>query len=113
MPDMWVLPLGKIEEMTDLIMPRRRFITGLVSLIAAPAVVRAESLMPVKALGAKPVQTFGAQLIAITQTSSPDGGFPVPPEFQKYLRALMREVIMQEEEAIARRIISSGGEGRR
>lgn len=29
---------------------RRRFITGLVSIIAAPAIVRIESLMPVKAL---------------------------------------------------------------
>ena len=34
--------------MTDLIMPRRSFITGLVGLVAAPAVVKASSLMPVK-----------------------------------------------------------------
>ena len=31
-------------------LPRRSFITGLVSLLAAPAIVRASSLMPVKAL---------------------------------------------------------------
>jgi hypothetical protein len=30
-----------------LILPRRRFLTGLVGLIAAPALVRAESLMPI------------------------------------------------------------------
>lgn len=36
--------------MTEILMPRRRFLTGLVGLLAAPAVVRAESLMPVKAL---------------------------------------------------------------
>lgn len=35
--------------MTDLILPRRKFLTGLVCMIAAPAVVRAASLMPVKA----------------------------------------------------------------
>ncbi len=33
---------------------RRSLITGLISLIAAPAVVRAASLMPVKALPAEP-----------------------------------------------------------
>jgi hypothetical protein len=33
--------------MSNIIMPRRRFLTGLV---AAPAVVKASSLMPVKAL---------------------------------------------------------------
>lgn len=33
--------------MQRLILPRRSFLTGLVSLIAAPAVVRAESLMPI------------------------------------------------------------------
>lgn len=32
----------------SLILPRRKFITGLVSLMAAPAIVRASSLMPVK-----------------------------------------------------------------
>ena len=34
--------------MTDLILPRRQFLTGLMGLIAAPAVVRATSLVPVK-----------------------------------------------------------------
>jgi len=34
--------------MTDLILPRRKFLTGLMGLVAAPAMVRASSLMPVK-----------------------------------------------------------------
>ena len=34
--------------MTDIILPRRKFLTGLMGLVAAPAVVRASSLMPVK-----------------------------------------------------------------
>ena len=34
--------------MTDLLMPRRKFLTGLFGLIAAPAVVKAANIMPVK-----------------------------------------------------------------
>jgi hypothetical protein len=34
--------------MTELLMPRRKFLTGLLGLVAAPAVVKATSLMPVK-----------------------------------------------------------------
>ena len=34
--------------MTNLILPRRGFLVGLASLLAAPAVVRAELLMPIK-----------------------------------------------------------------
>jgi hypothetical protein len=30
------------------VLPRRSFLTGLVGLIAAPAVIRAEALMPIK-----------------------------------------------------------------
>lgn len=36
--------------MMTLELPRRSFITGLVSLLAAPAIVRTSSLMPVRAL---------------------------------------------------------------
>ena len=36
--------------MTELIMPRRQFLKGLIGLVAAPAVVKAASLMPVKVL---------------------------------------------------------------
>ena len=36
--------------MTDLIMPRRKLLTGLLGLVAAPAVVKATSLMPVKVI---------------------------------------------------------------
>ena len=36
--------------MTDLVMPRRKFLTGLFSLVAAPAVVKAANLMPIKIL---------------------------------------------------------------
>lgn len=41
---------------------RRKFLTGLASLIAAPAVVRASSLMPVKALRPAPAMEINALL---------------------------------------------------
>jgi hypothetical protein len=34
--------------MTDLLMPRRKFLTGLFGLVAAPAIVKAANIMPVK-----------------------------------------------------------------
>jgi hypothetical protein len=36
--------------MDDIILPRRSFITGLASLIAAPAIVKASSLMAVRSM---------------------------------------------------------------
>ena len=39
--------------MTDLIIPRRRFLTGLFSLVAAPAIVKAANIMPVKVIEPK------------------------------------------------------------
>jgi hypothetical protein len=41
--------LKESMKMNSLVMPRRAFLKGLVGLIAAPAIVRASSLMPVKA----------------------------------------------------------------
>lgn len=35
--------------MTDLILPRRKFLAGAAAFLAAPAIVRVASLMPVKA----------------------------------------------------------------
>ena len=34
--------------MTELLMPRRKFLTGLFGLVAAPAIVKAANIMPVK-----------------------------------------------------------------
>jgi hypothetical protein len=39
--------------MTDLLMPRRKFLTGLFGLIAAPAIVKAANIMPVKVIEPK------------------------------------------------------------
>jgi hypothetical protein len=39
---------------TDFLMPRRKFLTGLFGLIAAPAVVKAANIMPVKVIELPP-----------------------------------------------------------
>lgn len=39
--------------MTDFLMPRRKFLTGLFGLVAAPAVVKAANIMPVKVIESK------------------------------------------------------------
>jgi hypothetical protein len=44
--------------MTDIIMPRRKFLTGLLGLVAAPAVVKASSLMSVKSFVEPQLYTF-------------------------------------------------------
>ena len=44
--------------MANLIMPRRKFLTGLLGLVAAPAVVKASSLMPVKVVTTSELYTF-------------------------------------------------------
>ena len=36
--------------MTDLLMPRRKFLSGLFGLVAAPAIVKAVNIMPVKVM---------------------------------------------------------------
>ena len=40
--------------MTDLLMPRRKFLTGLFGLIAAPAIVKAANIMPVRVIELPP-----------------------------------------------------------
>ena len=40
--------------MTDLLMPRRKFLTGLFGLVAAPAIVKAANIMPVKVIELPP-----------------------------------------------------------
>lgn len=58
---------------------RRSFITGLISLVAAPAIVRAGSLMPVKMVefNFKPTQPYTVQLTeAYRPWFFPDGYVP-------------------------------------
>jgi hypothetical protein len=61
-----------------LALPRRTFLTGALSLIAAPAIVRVSSLMPVKALPALPEGWI--------EIGDDDGGFIVQTEFLAAMR---------------------------
>jgi hypothetical protein len=71
--------------MANLIMPRRKFLTGLLGLVAAPAVVKASSLMPVRVIEPKwflndglplqsmahPVRTGGIRLSELRELLRP------------------------------------------
>lgn len=63
-------------------MHRRAFIGSALSLIAAPAIVRASSLMPVRAWKAYQPFIDGLPVIA------GDGGFLFPPEFEEVIYRL-------------------------
>ena len=51
--------------MTDLIIPRRKFLTGLFGLIAAPAVVKAANIMPVKVIEPQWFANDGTGLVSM------------------------------------------------
>lgn len=60
--------------MTDLIMPRRKFLTGLFGLVAAPAVVKASNLMPVKVIQPKWYLADGLPLQSMAHPVRTGGG---------------------------------------
>lgn len=51
--------------MTDLLMPRRKFLTGLFGLVAAPAIVKAANIMPVKVIEPKWFLNDGTGLVSM------------------------------------------------
>ncbi len=48
--------------MSDFLMPRRKFLTGLLGLVAAPAVVKAANIMPVRVIEPKWLLSDGLPL---------------------------------------------------
>lgn len=66
-------------------LPRRRILTGLASLIAAPAIVRASSLMPVRALSVHPGAWMSTNLWAYPYGRSP--GMDAVDQIAKLLTA--------------------------
>lgn len=70
---------------------RRSLLTGLISLVAAPAIVRATSLMPVKALPVEPVFEFSGYA----------GGFTISPALDPAMAALLK-ARMEEAERVIR-----------
>lgn len=61
--------------MTDLLIPRRKFLTGLFGLVAAPAVVKAANIMPVKAIEPQWFANDGIGLVSMVH--------PVPIGFRR------------------------------
>jgi hypothetical protein len=75
-----------------MILNRRGFITGLISLVAAPAIVRVQSIMPVKALATVPdplpayYEPIGVLKDAVLGGESYPGAwrlFGIPSSFEK------------------------------
>jgi hypothetical protein len=60
--------------MTDLIMPRRKFLTGLMGLVAAPAVVKAANIMPVKVITPQWFANDGTGLVSMAHPVRTGGG---------------------------------------
>lgn len=71
--------------MTDLILPRRKFLTGLFGLVAAPAVVKASSLMPAKAVN---------EFTLTEHTYVPYGADVIAPRSRAISLAQLRELLM-------------------
>ena len=60
--------------MTDLLMPRRKVLTGLFGLIAAPAIVKAANIMPVKVIESKWFLNDGLPLQSMAHPVRTGGG---------------------------------------
>jgi hypothetical protein len=60
--------------MTELLMPRRKFLTGLFGLVAAPAVVKAANIMPVKVITPQWFANDGIGLVSMAHPVRKGGG---------------------------------------
>ena len=61
--------------MIDLLIPRRKFFTGLFGLVAAPAIVKAANIMPVKVIEPQWFANDGTGLVSMAH--------PVPSGFRR------------------------------
>jgi hypothetical protein len=79
--------------MTDLLMPRRKFLTGLMGLVAAPAVVKAASLMPVKVIQPEFQFTEVSMGYAITRLENRIGGGVCLSELRELLLPGLQKMV--------------------
>jgi len=84
--------------MTDLLMPRRKFLTGLFGLVAAPAVVKAANIMPVKVIQPKWYLHDGLPLQSIAHPVRTGGGIRLS-ELREILRPGLEKMIDEMYEA--------------
>ena len=94
--------------MTELIMPRRKFLTGLMGLVAAPAVVKAANIMPVKVMPPEMIfEQFAYQEYAIgyaiTHMEIEDSHFGA---HQRMMRQALMDSFRQTKEIYAANILN-------
>ena len=77
--------------MTGLILPRRKFLTGLFGLVAAPAVVKAANIMPVKVIEPKWFLNDGLPLQSMTHPARKGSGVRLA-ELREILRPGVEEM---------------------
>ena len=77
--------------MTELLMPRRKFLTGLMGLVAAPAVVKATSLMPVRSFVELPPPPVGFR--RLTPDDYRKGGIIRLSELREILRPGLQKMV--------------------
>ena len=63
----------RFDAGSAMIIPRRRFLTGLATLIAAPAVVKADALMPIKVWRPTGDPLWGIPSFAVLSSEDPSG----------------------------------------
>ena len=78
--------------MTELLMPRRKFLTGLFGLIAAPAVVKAANIMPVKYIPQHLHELDGIGLTTIAHPVRTGGGIRLS-ELREILRPGLQKMV--------------------
>ena len=76
--------------MTDLLMPRRKFLTGLFGLVAAPAIVKAANIMPVRVIEPKWFLNDGLPLQSMAHPVRTGGGIRLSE-----LREILRPGVQQ------------------
>lgn len=78
--------------MTDFLMPRRKFLTGLFGLVAAPAVVKAANIMPVKVIEPKWFLHNGLPLQSMAHPIRTGSGINLS-ELREFLRPGIEQMI--------------------
>jgi hypothetical protein len=77
-----------------MISTRRAFLTGLVSLVASPAIVRASSLMPVKIIEPEIIQiSYGITRVDVART----GGGVCLSRISELLLPGLRKIVLDDE----------------
>jgi len=84
--------------MTELLIPRRKFLTGLFGLVAAPAVVKAANIMPVKVIEPKWYLAEGISLQSMAHPLRTGGGIRLS-ELREILRPGLEKMVNEMYEA--------------